>query len=447
MYQLKMGALIRRNRLTVSGAVVFTALFLIVISRVYAAGTPLSIAGYLGFHYGSAVKAHPTAEKPESKLWWHDGYWWGSLFSPADGQYRIHRYDVDSHNWVKTETAIDSRLDTRADVLWDAAANKLYIVSHVRVENPGRTKRSSNWAWLFRYSYDAGAKTYHLDNGFPVQTVNRDRTETVVLDKDSTGRLWVTYVSRLPPSSQYDVYVNVSTDDGLTWGTPFVLPFAEATVDGDDISSLIAFNDLGGPKIGVMWSNQVTGHFYFATHSDSLTANEGWHLETLKLPYPANDHINLASTASGQVLAAIKVIPDGRPLREPLVLVTARDVDASYSVHTVSLVADDDTRPIVVINEESNQAHVFATSKVGGGRICQWSAKIATPLAATTFPVSNCPPGSNVEGVSIVLGDATYKRINNTTSTKQRVNSTMNLLILAADDRGKVYVHNYLTQP
>jgi hypothetical protein len=424
------------------------ALVIAAINQVYAAGTPLSIAGYLGFHYGNNVKEDPTGEKPESKLWWHDGRWWGSLFSPANNEYRIHYYDVGNHNWVATATVIDNRLDTRADVLWDGAANKLYIVSHVKVENPGKINDPDNWARLYRYSYDAGAKTYSLEGGFPV-TVNHDKTETVVIDKDSAGRLWITYVSREQGSSQYQVYVNVSTNDGLTWDTPFALSFGEATVASDDISSLIAFSDSGGAKIGIMWSSHISSKFYFATHSDSSAPQADWNLETINFPFhfPANDHMNLAVTSSGQVLAAVKSNPYGND-PDPLVLVVARDADGSYSFHPVSLVRDQDTRPIVVINGERNEAHVFATGKTGGGSVCQWIAEIPSPLSSMAFVTADCPAAPQAGAATIVLGDQTYNRISNVTSTKQRVNGQTNLLILASDERAdtKVYVHNYLEQ-
>jgi hypothetical protein len=208
---------------------------------------------------------------------------------------------------------------------------------------------------------------------------------------------------------------------------------------------LIAFSDHDGPKIGVMWSNQLTDNFYFATHPDNQAVEAGWHLQTIDLPYPANDHVNLTKTASGQVLAAIKAI-ETEILTDPLILVLARDLDGSFSYHPVSLVDDRDTRPIIVLNEETNQVHVFATSKPGGGTVCRWTTSIATPLASMNFTMGNCPPEPQDGGATIVLGDDTFNRINNVTSTKQRVNSQTDLLILASDEPARVYVHNYLPQ-
>ena len=58
------------------------------------ASTPLSKVGYLDFSYGgsNAIK-DPTAEKPESKLWWNDGFWWGSLYNGSASAYHIYRLD------------------------------------------------------------------------------------------------------------------------------------------------------------------------------------------------------------------------------------------------------------------------------------------------------------------------------------------------------------------
>ena len=46
-------------------------------------GTPLVRAqnvGHRDFSYGKTGDAKLTGERPESKLWWNDGSWWGSLF-------------------------------------------------------------------------------------------------------------------------------------------------------------------------------------------------------------------------------------------------------------------------------------------------------------------------------------------------------------------------------
>src|SRR3990172_4674848 len=196
--------------------------------------SPLDTAGYLDFSYqvapGESVSVtHPTAEKPESKLWWNDGFWWGSLYNSAAGEFRIYRLNWGTQTWEDTGVAIDDREDTTSDALWDDTNNKLYIASHIHQSNSTHTSNTSERGRLYRYSYDETTQAYVLDIGFP-KNVNEDKTEALVLDKDSTGRLWVTYVSRGTSPSDYQVFVNAATGDGLTWGTPFTLPFSSVHV-------------------------------------------------------------------------------------------------------------------------------------------------------------------------------------------------------------------------
>ena len=150
-------------------------------------------AGYRDFNFGTEVStatSAPTGEKPESKLWWNDGSWWGCLWDPTAHTFSIHRLDLGTQAWVNSGTPADSRSDSRADALWDGT--HLYIASHIYTQTPIKTTAPFA-ARLYRYSYSPGTRTYSLDTGFPVN-VNLSKSETLVLDKDSTGRLWVTWV-------------------------------------------------------------------------------------------------------------------------------------------------------------------------------------------------------------------------------------------------------------
>lgn len=408
---------------------------------VVSAATPLDIAGFLDFSFGTDPGSKVTGEKPESKLWWNSGFWWAGLFDTAAGEYHIYRLNPGSQNWENTGVALDDRPDSRADILWDQSSNKLYVASHVHRENPAPDANPLEWGRLYRYSFNAANLTYTLDNGFPV-TVNEDRTETLVLDKDSSGRLWVTYVSRQAGASDYHVYINTSQGNDLTWGTPFTLTSPAAAVDLDDISTLIAFDDNDGPQIGVMWSNQEDDFFYFATHPDSAAPESSWAVETITaVGYPADDHINLAATTTGQILAAVKL--ETTDTDDPLMGVIGRDSNGAYSFHPITFFSSLETRPGIVINNSTNEAYVFATDKSSGGQICYWPAAITTPLANINFPQLPC----RIDGASapIIIGDSSYNRINYATSTKQNINNTTGFAVLASDDvNDRVYVHNLI---
>jgi hypothetical protein len=413
-------------------------------------GTPLDVAGYLDFSYGSNVKERPTAEKPESKLWWNDGLWWGILYNHSTGKYHIYYLNWSRQIWVDTGTAVDDREDSKADALWDEDVKKLYVVSHFRFSNPAHTSNEAEKGRIYRYSYDLTQQKYLLDGGFPVN-VNADKTETLVVDKDSTGRLWVTYVSKDLLSSspiRYAVFLNTSSDGGSTWGTPFIIPVTGKFVDLDDISSVIAFRDNGGDKIGVMWSNQITNRYYFATHDDDQAPEDGWNLEVFDTsPYSlvADDHINLAKSKNGQVFAAVK---SGNTLEsEPLIGLMARDVNGNSTFHVFNNVDSKDTRPIVLVHDDEDEVYVFVSSNPVGGRICYKSATIPVFLSNLSFPDGNCEDvGSG--GASQFIADSTYINLNDATSTKQNLNNTTGLVVLASDDpNGDVYVHNVKGDP
>jgi Bacterial Ig-like domain len=435
--------------------VVAVALLSVITAR---AVTFLSVAGFGDFSYGSIVQAEPTDGRPESKLWFNDGLWWGNLYNPVDNEYQIFHLDWNSQNWVTTGVTTDVRPDSRADVLWDGVNSKLYVLSHVKEENPSQTNNPENWARLYRYSYDAVADTYSLDVDFdPGVSVNEDRTRTVVLDKDSTGRLWVTYVSREIGSSTYQVYVNYTTtsNEDDIWGTPYALSFPEATVNLDAISSVIAFTDEEGPKVGVAWSNELANEFgdkfYFATHLDSENPDTGWELQTEftdAITYPANNHLNIAKSPNGQLFFAIKTM--ATEPGQPLIALVARDTDGSYYFRSVSPVGSNDTRPIVIYYAGSNDPgdeylYVFTVSNPTGGVVCYVRALVTDPLSGMTFTPANCSVDGGPATATRVLADTTlYSFISDVTSTKQGLTNDTDIVVLAADDTQKTYVHAVL---
>lgn len=410
-----------------------------------AASEPLDVAGYLAFSYGNQVKAEPTGRQNESKVWWHDGSWWAILYSPDAEAYQIYRLDLAAQEWIDTGVAADEREDARADVLWDGQTGKLYVASHYKFENPGRSDDESQWARLYRYSYNGGQ--YQLDPDFPV-IISHDFAETMVLDKDSTGRLWITYVG---PGDQ--VYVNATGGNGTDtdWDTPFPLDFPGATAATDDISSLIAFHDDSGSKIGVLWSNQLDNNFYFATHDDGAAPEAGWNVTSLEsvVPYPADDHISLAATEQGELFAVLKT--ETTEMGDVLIGVLARDPQGNFSFHPTSPTGSTDTRAALVVHEWQRRLYLFTISHTGGGRVCMSVTDIVTPLADIAFPYEDCPTGEPPgEGSALThfIASTTYANIDDPTTAKHNASYASGILVLASDDANdKVYVYNHLETP
>jgi trimeric autotransporter adhesin len=386
--------------------------------------------GYEGPSYAGLSTSAPTGEKPESKLWWNDGSWWGSLFDTGTTTYRIHRLDLASQTWVNTGTLLDPRPNTKADTLWHSASGKLYVASHV-MSSSGSSASTAESSRLYRYSYNASTKTYTLDANFPV-LINAAKSEALVIDRDSTGRLWATWVQGR------QVWVNRTvcnpTCDDRTWGTPFVPSVNgvhpnSTSVSSDDISAIVAF---GGNRVGLMWSNQSQSAVYFAIHDDSA-GDTTWQASRTAIQGSgvADDHINLATLQAddgGRVYAVIKTSHSSSSA--PLIMVLVRSPSSGeWTSHVHSTKQYNQTRPILTIDESAARLHIF-TSDTGGGGIYHKS----TPISNISF--------TDGKG-TLVMWDDDARKLNDATSTKQNVSNATGLVVLASNDSTSRYWHHY----
>jgi hypothetical protein len=388
----------------------------------------------LGYRDPGYRKAQiPTADKPQSKLWFQDGTWWGLLSNPATGATQIYRLDRATQAWINTGTTVDTRASARGDALWDG--NKLYVVSGTTVvsewgQPPDPAAVAAGSAQLSRFSYDPTTQTYSLDPGFPV-TVHTGSTESITLAKDSTGELWVTY-TQVAPDNSNQVYVNHSVGGDDVWGTPIPLPTPAAAVNYDDISSIIAF---GGNKIGIMWSNQDAKKFYFAVHADG-DPDTAWQTE---VAYGggvagctggcANDHISL-KTDNGLIYAGVKTAAKNNG--QPFVVLLVRDTQGHWTSNVFGTVEELHTRPLVLIDDEHRELYLFAVLPEVGGSIY---------YKATSLDNISFAPGQG----TLLLKSSGDADISNPTSTKQNLNSATGLVVLASANMNGHYWHNYLS--
>jgi trimeric autotransporter adhesin len=399
------------------------AVVALVLAAAGGAAPAAAASGDIGYQDQSyaPLGGSPTGTKPESRLWFNNG-WWASMFNPSASAHHIFKLNTATGVWTDTGVAIDSRDSTRADTLWDPANGKLYVASHV-YSTSGKPATSGTSGRLYRYSYNVAANTYSLDPGFPVN-VNAAKTETLVIDRDSTGTLWATW------TQESRVYVNHTLGgNDASWGTPYIVPGGGTTLTSDDISSLIHF---GGTHIGVMWSNQVDHHFYFAVHDDG-SGDGAWSSTAVPFGYTSDDHVNLKTDSAGRVYAAVKT---GETVKShPLNVLLVRAAGGTWSSTTFGTVADSQTRPIVALDEQHGVIHMFATcpqppntSGQAGGDICEKTAPMSNPVF---------PPGIGTP----VIRESGVPKMNDATTTKQNVNSTTGLVVLANNATSKTYWH------
>src|SRR3954447_6832629 len=437
------------QQLTFSARVIRAVLAVLVVLGGLAVGpfsapTATAAVGDIGFVDQSftGVTNPPTSDKPQSKLWFNDGLWWAVMFDPASTDWHIFRLDRATEHWVDTGTPVDGRVTTLPDALWDG--QKLYVASQVvSITTTAAPKASAAGqpARLYRFSYLPATKTYALDTGFPA-AINNNSSETLTIDKDSTGRLWATWTQVSGSSTTgftNTVYVNSTVGSDNVWGTPMVLPVAGANPDVDDISAVVAF---GGNRIGVMWSNQLDGTVYWAVHPDgapTTTWTGGVAVRGTKL---ADDHVNiktLQADQAGRGVAAGKTRLDqaGAAKTSALInLLTFKPGTGAWSSATFGTIADCHTRPIVMLDEENAQVHMFATGPTASG--CAFSGAPGTiyeKVASLDNPVF--PPGRGTP----VIRDIASANMNNATSTKQSVNSKTGLVVLASNNTTKTYWH------
>src|SRR5215207_1589668 len=394
------------------------------LGNAHAALAQTTDVGYRDFNYGTGIN-EPTADKPQSKLWFNDGIWWGSLWNPSVRRWEIHRFDWNTNTWTSAGTTIDGRGNVRPDVLWDGT--HLYVVTA-----PNTSGSTDQRALVRRYSYNGTNKSYTLDANFPVAVANGPM-ETIVLDKDTTGKLWVTF------TQGSKVYVNCSLDSDSSWGTSFIPPaLSGTTVNPDDISSVISFDRQNGPpQIGLMWSNQNDNAVFFATHRDG-DPDGVWQPTQMALGGPkyADDHISLRSLeadSSGRVFAAVKTSlndtttpnPD-----DPLIHLLVLSQQNQWNKHTFGRVRDNHTKPMVTIDQVNRKLYVFATGPTGTIYYKQ----------------------SDLDNISFLVGLGTpfiksTNSISNVTSTKQNITQASGIgatgmLVLASDNVNRYYWHN-----
>jgi len=335
-----------------------------------------------------------SGQKPESKLWYLDGKWWGAMATAGTGSHHI--FQLSGTNWTDTGIEIDPRPETKEDVL--SVGSTLYILSR-----GSPTK-------LRRFTYAGGS--YQLDNGFPVD-LPVPKVEAITLGRDSTGTLWAAY--------EYKQNVNVVRSNGsdTRWGTPFIIPGAQARgLSTDDIAAVTSFADGSGSAIGVFWSNHPAQTDYFAVHRDGA-ADSAWSVETaLTGLNQADDHMDVR-TYNGRLYVAVKT--STTIASEALIKLLVRSEDGSWAQYPVAQYTDHNTRPNVVIDTDANRLYVFMT--MGDGAKARGIAYKSSPLNAISFPSS----------ATVFIQGTNSEVINDGTTAKTNVTAASGIVVMASD--------------
>jgi len=359
--------------------------------------------------------ASPTADKPQSKLWFMDGCWW-ALLPRASGPSLWQRTDA---GW-KEHTDIAEKLSGipgRADVWPDSSGVTAAGVRSLRKANPlivvfrlERKGDSSETAW----------EPHVLGELRPPSP--EDAIETATVMRDSAGTTWVAAVAGVK------VCVWVSPESASEWSGPVIL--AEG-VKPDDICVV---TPLPENQIAVLWSDQGREAVLMRAHTDGAPAEDWREEEVVEMGNrTADDHLNTVLTPDGTLWVASKneVDQDGKPQ----FVLRVRSPEGRWSNHPYGIreTTTRPSRPIAVA--AGNPAIVFT----GYG-----TNDLAAPLPHDTRIVfARIDP--SVQGWvtpprAVITPAKEYESpIQNVTGPRDPFPTDTPWIVLASDQEGRVY--------
>ena len=190
-------------------------------------------------------------------------------------------------------------------------------------------------------------------------------------------------------------------------------------------------------KIGVMWGNQNTQKYHFATHDDGAGDLTWQSSVALAIPQGADDHINLKALSgdpAGRVFAAVKT--SRTSAADPLIMLLVLKPDGTWANHTVQHVSRRTRRaPSSRSISRTGKLYMFSAQPCCSGDTIHYKQ---ASLDAISFPSG---PGT------LFMDSPDDNCINNVSSTKQNLTSSTDLVAIAGADCTSFYFHNNINLP
>lgn len=332
--------------------------WIIVLLSILGSDVPVWSQGTPAFFMGKGK----TGEKPQAKVWYHNGLWWCLLPGTEQGETALRFYQLQDETWQWVGDEIDAREDVQADV-WADGEDLFVLVFH-----PQETR-------FLSFFFEQSKGQYVLRSGFPVRLspLPVGGVETMSLRRDGQGRFWAVFEGEPKDAKRGSVWA-IWSDNGLVWHLDGVR--LGTNVAPDDIATLCHFVVGGTGYIGAIWSQQSVNK---STHRDSagvsrlvMRHHKDGDAPTQWSPIEeiasgqalADDHLNTAVARDGRIYLVTKTsLDDLRPkdLDAPLLMLYVRSNGGEWTGHTVSQSTERGTRPIVTLDEDRGILHVFYT--------------------------------------------------------------------------------------
>lgn len=332
----------------------------------------------------------PTKDKPQSKMWFAQGTWWAWM--PEPGGSRL--WQRGAGGWMRREDLSGALrgLPGQADV-W-ALNNE---VAAVLVE-PKRL--------AFVRARIAGG-TYVVV-GKPVVFPLQGATETATVVRDGGGRWWIAY------NEQRRMWVRGSAD-GERWDEP--VEVSKDAAAEDDICAIAVLP--GG--VGVIWSDQVQDAVLFRFHGSKWGAVQ----TVARGNKTADDHFHTALAPDGRLFVATKNSLD--TVGEPQLVLRVRERDGEWTNHpyAVRTAEVEPSRPIVLMSlDRLFLLHSVYRRKGPPGYVAMQSTGMGE---------------LRLDGTAKEFIAAEGVAVNNVTGSKAALPVGAPWIVLASDDRGRVY--------
>jgi hypothetical protein len=320
-----------------------------------------------------------TSDKPQSKLWYNDGTWWTAI----DGLAKLSIYQLSGGTWtnkldLQAALSPGAKGNGTSDALWDGT--NLFLAAFDSV--------TTN---IYKLTYNSTAHTYAPVAGFPIALTMRPNAKSLVIDEDSTGRLWATY------QGQGQIWVTYTTTaDHKTWAPQLSIAAGLKTYDA---ATVVAF---GGDKIGVAYTDEVANRLCFRVHRDTDAPGVWQPREVIRSGFGTVDnHLNAKADPSGRVFLAVKDYYNH-------IYVTRRNTDGSWTVALGANGLDCATRPVIQLDPSLDRIYLFYT---------RWEGCIS--LGAHVIEEREADLDNLVFSLPTVVASATNVAMNDVTGCKQ----------------------------
>lgn len=352
---------------------------------------------------------HPTADKPQSKLWYTEGSWW-ALLPDSTGPTLWQRLETGWKEYPEVNLKLRG-IPGRADV-W----SEINRVTAVGVADSFLTVFRLNKKIIrsgFRWNPEVLGRLFPQTPGM---------IETATIARDSNGKWWVA------ATANRKVQVWVSGNDGKKWSDPFTL--AEG-MDEDDICTITPLRD----GVGVVWSDQVRDAVLMRVHRDGNPAGV-WEKEEVADSgnQTADDHLNTVLTPDGTLWIATKNSLDKAGKAQFMLRIRTEDgkwTNVPYRVLENRMMRP--SRPIVTATDDN--AHVF----VGHGdndRSFPYPHRSNITFALVDTSLADLMLNSHI----VIAPDSSISNVvHNVTGPKFPYPAGAPWIVLAGDAEGRVY--------